>query len=69
MYTSYFSRSEWLHLAEVASVFFGLFFTAVVVWVLTDRSGTFQAAARLPLEDDVGPGLPPAKPEQSERKP
>jgi cbb3-type cytochrome oxidase subunit 3 len=69
VYTEYFRRSDWLHLAEYASIFFAVFFTAVVIWVLTDRSGTFQAAARLPLEDDTGPGLPSASPEKSESQP
>jgi cbb3-type cytochrome oxidase subunit 3 len=53
--------------AIASTVFFFLVFAGVTVWVLTRRPGSYDAAARLPLEDDPparGPE-PPANPPAS----
>jgi cbb3-type cytochrome oxidase subunit 3 len=67
MYTSWFKSSQWIDFSTVSSIFFGLFFTGVVAWVLFDRKRTFEEVARLPLEDDTGPA--DASSAANERKP
>jgi cbb3-type cytochrome oxidase subunit 3 len=53
MYTAWYQASEYLGFAKGAGIFFGVFFTAVIAWMLFDRSSNFDAIARLPLEDDT----------------
>ena len=52
MFAEYFRSSPWVDLANVSGIFFALFFTGVVAWVLIDPKGTFDRASRLPLERD-----------------
>jgi cbb3-type cytochrome oxidase subunit 3 len=56
MYTAFYRASQYLDLSTVTSIFFALFFSGVIAWVLCDRSGQFEQAARLPLEEDALPG-------------
>ena len=58
MYTAWYQASEYLGFAKGAGIFFAVFFTAAVAWVLFDRSSNFEAMARLPLADDTAPALP-----------
>jgi cbb3-type cytochrome oxidase subunit 3 len=55
MYTAWYQASEYLGFAKGAGIFFAVFFTAVIAWMLFDRSSNFEAIARLPLEDDTAP--------------
>ena len=55
MYTTWYQASEYLGFAKGAGIFFAVFFTAVIAWMLFDRSANFEAIARLPLEDDTHP--------------
>jgi cbb3-type cytochrome oxidase subunit 3 len=55
MYTAWYQASEYLGFAKGAGIFFAVFFTAVIAWMLFDRSSNFDAIARLPLEDDTAP--------------
>jgi cbb3-type cytochrome oxidase subunit 3 len=58
MYTAFYRASQYLDLATVSSIFFAVFFTCVVIWVLVRQGATFERAARLPLEGDDEPGSP-----------
>jgi cbb3-type cytochrome oxidase subunit 3 len=58
MYTAWYQASEYLGYAKGAGIFFAVFFTAVIAWMLFDRSANFEAIARLPLEDDARPASP-----------
>ena len=60
MYTAWYQASEYLGFAKGAGIFFAVFFTAVIAWMLFDRSANFDAVARLPLEDDTQPANPSA---------
>jgi cbb3-type cytochrome oxidase subunit 3 len=67
MTSEWFKASAWLDLATAGQIFFAVFFTAVLAWVLFSKRGTFDEAARLPLADDTGSagsilaqGRPPA---------
>jgi cbb3-type cytochrome oxidase subunit 3 len=55
MYTAWYQASEYLGYAKGAGIFFAIFFTGVIAWMLFDRSSNFEAIARLPLEDDTAP--------------
>jgi cbb3-type cytochrome oxidase subunit 3 len=52
MYTAYYQASDYISLAQWGGIFFAVFFTGVVAWMLFDKRSDFEAAARLPLEDD-----------------
>jgi cbb3-type cytochrome oxidase subunit 3 len=60
VFADFLRASGWLGLAEWGSLFLAVLFTAIVAWLLASRGGSFQAASRLPLEDDTRPVLPPA---------
>ena len=69
MYTAWYQASEYLGFAKCAGIFFAVFFTAVIAWMLFDRSSNFEAISRLPLEDDTAPaGHLPAAPGASHRQ-
>jgi cbb3-type cytochrome oxidase subunit 3 len=50
--------------AIASTLFFFIVFLAVTVRVLTRRRGSYDAAARLPLEDDASAGHAEAQPEK-----
>jgi len=52
MFHEFYKASEYLSLATLTSIFFGIFFVGVLAWVVAHGKDTYEHASRLPLDDD-----------------